>query len=366
MITGSKLVFSNVPACQLDPFLMAEGRISGEEGFVVISYPEGCHDLLFLRGKEIRIATHLRPEYRFPLQPDAVRDRYRRYRSDSRTVLSFYLSPSDSIRRFLSTFYYKSFLNIELDLLGRRQRQVLAAKTEGEQWLVELDRSPLARTSTASSLVPSIEIQEVRKREELQSLLTGMTSGRLILYDLERNLEMLRMKTQCATIHSPAGDGTSSASGEARGPAGSPVAGADREEDRRSSMAPPAPRIELAGPVRHPERGCERHFDILFRRFRKQASQLLGMKYHALEAKAEKEVQASEPGFRLERLSGESATLVLQVIQIIAKKAPILKRSHIRCMTITLVAEFYSAHYEVLEQNNVLTAVEDFYRKLKS
>ena len=151
MITGSQLVFSNVPACQLDPFLVSEGRVSGEEGFLVITYPEGCHDLLFLRGKEIRIATHLRPEYRFPLQPVAVRERYRRYRSDSRTLLSFYLSPSESIRRFLSTFYYKSFLNVELDLLGRKQRQELASRTEGGQWLVELDTSPLASPPAGAS-----------------------------------------------------------------------------------------------------------------------------------------------------------------------------------------------------------------------
>ena len=90
------------------------------------------------------------------------------------------------------------------------------------------------------------------------------------------------------------------------------------------------------------------------------------MKYHALEEKAEKKVQVSDPGFRLERLSGESASLVLQLMKTIVRKAPVLKRSQIRCMTITLVAEFYSTHYEVLERNNVLAAVEDFYRKLKS
>jgi len=201
MITGSELVFSNVPACQADPFLIAEGRSSGDEGYLVISYPEGCHDLLFLRGREVRIGAHLRREYRFPLQPDAVRERYGQYRSDKGTVLSFYLSPSDSIRRFLSTFYYTSSLNIELAVLGRKQRQELSARAQGEHWLVELDRFPPAGPLPISpSQRVTIEIQEVKKREELASLLSGMTSGRLILYNLERNLEMLRMKTQCAAL----------------------------------------------------------------------------------------------------------------------------------------------------------------------
>jgi hypothetical protein len=34
-------------------------------------------------------------------------------------------------------------------------------------------------------------------------------------------------------------------------------------------------------------------------------------------------------------------------------------------MTLTLVAEFYSAHHEVLEENNQLAAVEDLYKKLR-
>ena len=133
MIVGSELVFTRVPASELDPFLMVEGRTSGDEGYVVISYPEACHDILFLRGGEIRTGAHFRREYRFPLGQDAVRERYRRYRSDERTSVSFYLSTPDAIRRLVSTFYYKSFLNIDLGLLGRRQRAEVAACAEGEQ-----------------------------------------------------------------------------------------------------------------------------------------------------------------------------------------------------------------------------------------
>jgi hypothetical protein len=363
MIVGSELVFARVGASELDPFLLAEGRTSGEEGYLVLSYPEECHDLLFLRGKEIRIAAHLRREYRFPLQPAAVRERFRQYRSDERTSLSFYTSSADSIRRFLSTFYYKSFLNMEIGLLGRKQRGELASRVEGEQWLVELDRFPPADLlSGTSPPTPLIKVQEVRCREELRTLLTGMASGRLVLYDLERNLEMLRLKTQWAAPR-PAGDGSQPTS---RVEVENPPAEPSRTEPRKEESATtPFPRIELAGPVRHTGRGCERHFDILIRRFRKGASHILGMKYHALEERAEKEVQAREPDFQLNRLSGETAHLVLQVMQIIAKKAALFKRSQIRCMTLTLVAEFYSAHYEALEQNNVLAAVEEFYRELR-
>jgi hypothetical protein len=367
MIKGSELVFCSVPASQLDPFLIAEGRSSGEEGYVVISYPEKCHDLLFLRGREIRIGAHLRREYRFPLRADAVRERYRQYRTDARTSLSFYLSSSDSIRRFLSTFYYKSFLNVELGLLAKKQRGELARRTDGEQWLVELDRFPPADLSPERSPPPPlIQVQEVSDKEELHSLLTAMTSGRLVLYDLDRNLEMLRMKTRW-TLSSPSGGtGQRSSSVEAESSSPGPLQEEPRVNTPEASASPPEPRIQLAGPVRHPAKGCGRHFDILFRRFRRGASQLLGMKYHALEERAEKEVQATEPGFHLNRLSKESAPLVLQVMQIIAGKAPLLKRSEIRCMTLTLVAEFYSAHHEVLEENNQLVAVEDFYRRLKS
>ena len=357
MLSESQLVFGQVPASQLDPFLLAEGRNSDEEGYVVILYPERSCDLLFLKGEEIRLAAHLTDDYRFAVQQAAVQARFRQYRSDSRSLLWFFLAPAESIRRFSSTLFYTPFLNVQLESLGRRQRHELLMNIKRKQCLVEL--------ADFNGFIPTIELQAVETNEELQSLAPRLTEGRLMLYDLERNVEMLRMKSQCAVVR-PGGE-----SGE--------VAGSGPVHSSPEVVVPPqdpnhvpsptghAVRtpIELAGPVKHPEKGCLRHFEVLFRRFRKQAAQLLGMRYHSLEAKAEKHVRASHPEFHLERLSEKSAPLVLQVMEFVTRKAPVFKRSHLKCMTITLVAEFYSAHYDTLERNKCLDGMEDFYTRLK-
>ena len=103
MITGATSVLGPVPACHVDPFLLAQGQPPETYGYISILYPGQWCDILFFRGQTIRYAGRLREHHRFLTREAIVRESFLAYRADASTAVSLFTAHASAVRAFLSS-----------------------------------------------------------------------------------------------------------------------------------------------------------------------------------------------------------------------------------------------------------------------
>jgi len=339
MITGATAVLGPVPACHVDPFLLAQGQTPETYGYISIIYPGEFCDILFFRGQTIRYAGRLREHHRFLSREGVVRETYRAYRSDPSTGVSLFTAEAEAVRAFLSTFYYTPFLKTDLRLMSRKQRARVFAALRVRRCLVE-------RALFAAG-IPLVDLQICEAAEGLPHPPFTLAQGMLSLYDIEQNQEMLREMRHAAVF--------------TREP--------PPEEARRDSR-PLEPPVRIpqahAQPPPPAQLSAAQLFGGLLRSFRKAATSILGRPYQELEERAEREVRLEDPEFRLDSLNDQSAIRVLEVILFVVEHAGVLRRAVVRFSAATLVSEFYSASHEKLKALELVEKVEECYKRLNA
>ena len=337
MITGARAVLGPVPACHVDPFLLAQGQTPETYGYIAIVYPGPWCDVLFFRGQTIRYAGRLRQHHRFLTREGVVRETYLAYRSDPSTAVWLYTAQAEPVRAFLSTFYYVPLLKMDLQLMSRKQRARLFGALRIPRCLIE--------RALLQAEPPLVDLQICEAAEGLPRPPFSLSHGILSLYDIDRNQEMMReMRHAAASGREPP------AEEEKRGPAeAGPV---------HPPPVPPAPVHE------HPSRVAL--FGALLRSFRKAATQILGRPYQELEEKAEREIRLEDPEFRADALGEGNAEKVLEIIRFVVDHAGMLRRAVVRFSAATLVAEFYSANHEKLKSLGLVETVEECYKHLNA
>jgi hypothetical protein len=104
----------------------------------------------------------------------------------------------------------------------------------------------------------------------------------------------------------------------------------------------------------------------LFRDFKKQAVDVLGLRLEPLVHAAVHNAHLVNPDFDSEGLQDQTAIAVLQVMEGVMKESPLLKRSKLKALILTLVADLYQKHYESLDrQAGAIDEVESLYARLK-
>jgi len=68
-------------------------------------------------------------------------------------------------------------------------------------------------------------------------------------------------------------------------------------------------------------------------------------------AQAESQVKISYPEFNISALTETEAVHVLDVVEYVSKKVPLLKRSHVRNAVLSLIADVYNKQYELSRAN---------------
>jgi hypothetical protein len=106
-------------------------------------------------------------------------------------------------------------------------------------------------------------------------------------------------------------------------------------------------------------------FERMFRSFRQQMFDCYGDRSEAVIAEAERKVRFLTPEFDLRFLNNETAIVMLDLVETIVDDAPFFKRSRLRDAALTLVADLYNKHYELLENHRAIERVEQCYFRLK-
>ena len=339
MITGATSVLGPVPACHVDPFLLAQGQPPETYGYISILYPGQWCDILFFRGQTIRYAGRLREHHRFLTREAIVRESFRAYRADASTAVSLFTAHATAVRAFLWTFYYTPFLKTDLHLMSRVQRTKVFGALRVPRCLVE--RALFAEPA------PLVDLQICEATDGLERPPFTLVQGVLSLYDIDRNQEMLREMHHAAAF--------------SREP--------PAEEEKNLSPKEPAPEPKIPHlpcppPPPAPGATSAELFVPLLRSFRKAATAILGRPYQELEERAVREIRLEDPEFRTDALSEQNAVRVLEIIIYVAEHAGLLRRSVVRFSGATLVSEFYAASHEKLKTLGLLEKVEECYKRL--
>jgi hypothetical protein len=357
MINGALEIIRGVSSSHIDPLLLPESHGDGSVGYIIVAYQDDTDslDMLFLKGKAITQCARISRDIRIIQSVESVRGRLRA--GQGRALVYLFQATEPALDRFARTFQFEPCLKMQIDLLTRRQRGTLVRAAGCRKGLLELDRF--------TGVLPSIELYDFETPEQLMVLESRMKRGRLILYDLERNRDLFmgepaRVEREPSRPPAPPLPSTPAPPVTTRPdplpPAGDP---ADLLAPRGVRKPPPERRQEPRDQELVPL------FEKMFRSFRREAFECFGGRLESALHSAENEVQLLNPEFDMTSLSHESAPVVLDLIETMVRQAPILKRSRLKSTALTLVADLYSRHYDIIDRNGAVDRVEQSYYRLK-
>jgi hypothetical protein len=202
MINGATEIIAGVPGKHLDPLLLAQSQTTDSINLMVIAYEipnplvkEKFFDLLFLRGSRIFDCARMNQDLRFRLQVEKVISTFKQRSGDDGTRIHLYKSSQDSMEQFRSTFYYEPCLKIQLESLTKKSVQKLFAKTVCRHGIIECN--------DFSQTIPKIVLQEIHSCQELICYVPSSMKGRLLLYDIDKNNELIQERYDSTTNELP-------------------------------------------------------------------------------------------------------------------------------------------------------------------
>jgi hypothetical protein len=202
MINGATEIIAGVPGKHLDPLLLAQSQTTDSINLMVIAYEipnplvkERFFDLLFLRGSNIFDCARMNQDLRFRLQVEKVITTFKSRSGDEGTRIHLYKSLQDSMEQFRSTLYYEPCLKIQLESLTKKSVQKLLSNSTCRHGIIECN--------DFSQNIPTIALQEIRSSQELISYIPATMKGRLLLYDIDKNNELIQERYDSAPNELP-------------------------------------------------------------------------------------------------------------------------------------------------------------------
>ena len=410
MINGAEEIISGVPGKHLDPLLLAQSQTTDSINLMVIAYDikERFFDLLFLRGSKIYDCARMNQDIRFRLQVEKIISMFKSRSIDEGTCIHFYKASQDQIEQFRSTFYYEPCLKIQLESLTKKNIQKLLSGSTCRNGIIECN--------DFSQSIPKIDLTTIHSNQEILSFVPSSMKGRLLLYDIDKNNELIQERYDTSVNELPL-----SSSSKPKETFIIKRSGEDGEQNQQSAMLNEANQfselikqilekpqekqndnLELDFPAvviksvnepketeeqplpKRPVRRVVRKqseepveakkdsqpeivvlFERIFRSFRRVVYECLGEKGETLVAQAESQARLLHSDFSLSALTETNAIVILDVVETVTKNVPLLKRSRVRNAVTILVADAYNKQYELLEKAKVLDRFEQFYYELK-
>jgi len=200
MINDAIQIIGGVPGQNLDPLLLAKSQAKDSTGFIMVAYDisteevpqEGetmapgrkFYDLLFFKGATIYECARLNQDLRFTVNGDTALQTFERRRDNPSTSVFLFQAPAELILRFRSTFYYEPCLKVQIESLSKKQIAMLLRTSRCRHGILECNEF--------TNNFPAIHLTEIRSEEELLGFSPTLKHGRLLLYDIDKNREIIR------------------------------------------------------------------------------------------------------------------------------------------------------------------------------
>ena len=197
MIDGAKKVHSTTPGQNIDPISLVSAQRPAVKGFVVVSYiagrteagedgerPSRFYDLFFYGSSVLEHFARLTPDFRGLMDLRVGLQTFSVRRWDTGTQLRLYTAGDESLKRFMTTFVSEPSIRVELDRIDRESIPSLLLLSGCRKGIVEC--------TDFSSAWPEIRLAEFSSNGQLCRLAPEACHGRLLVYDIEKNLEIYR------------------------------------------------------------------------------------------------------------------------------------------------------------------------------
>lgn len=192
MINGADMVLGDISSANLDPFLLIKSQRDQLHGFVAITHvvrgdqQSAFYDLLFFRGNSILDSARINQDLRFHCRLDLITDTFSKARDANACSLYLFTADEPTIARFRSTFYYEPCLKVHLQSLGRKQIASLLATSRCRNGIIECNQF--------TDKQPRIQLVNVHSELDLLEFVPMFKGGRLLLYDIEKNREIIQTR----------------------------------------------------------------------------------------------------------------------------------------------------------------------------
>src|ERR1051326_4140878 len=219
MINEAIPIIQNVPGQNLHPVLLAKSQAKEATGFIMVAYDfpandlpqqgecvirgRKFYDLFFFEGVTIYECARLNQDLRFILNENTALQTFDAHKNDSLTSVSLFQSPAIHILRFRSTFYYEPCLKVQIGTLSKNQIATLLRSSRCRHGIIECNEF--------AGGVPAIHLSEIRSEEELAGYRATLKHGRMLLYDIDKNMEIIQERyfnsVTAQRLDPPAGTG---------------------------------------------------------------------------------------------------------------------------------------------------------------
>jgi hypothetical protein len=166
----------------IDPILLAQSQDGDAVGYILVAHevPRRTFDLLFIHGPMVVECARMTPDSRFPIDVDTVRATFLEHRHSS--TVHLFLCTAHEIERFMLTLHSEPCLKVHVNAISRRQIRSLIKATGCRNGILERNIFQIQP--------PRVELVEIDPQGSLPQFKTGLKTGRLLLYDLEKTGEL--------------------------------------------------------------------------------------------------------------------------------------------------------------------------------
>ena len=212
MINGALQIIGDVPGKHLDPLLLAQSQWNDSLGFMMIAYSKPSpnqdttaspfYDLFFLRGSHIYECARMNCDLRFQLHLEVALQTFKQSGREDSTRVYLFAAAGEIVDRFRSTFIYEPCLKVQLEGLSKKQIHALLTGTKCKKGIIECNEF--------IQILPSLDLKDVASIDDLAQYSPPFKHGRILLYDIEKNKELIEVRHASQTSRStPGSDQTS-------------------------------------------------------------------------------------------------------------------------------------------------------------
>ncbi len=195
MIDSAVKILGPVPAANIDPLLIIQSQTPDVSGYVMISYLQDSqnhfYDILMFQSNEILGSFRMTPDLRFALDVAAILLMFRTHKTDNHVWVTLYNVPMEQLAKFRDTFHYTPSLKLKPD--GLTRKQIVSAMDA-----VDFGSAYLELDDFSSAAEPVITVLDVNHNtSSISTVFARFTnaqlrsSNRLLLYDIDKNREVL-------------------------------------------------------------------------------------------------------------------------------------------------------------------------------
>ncbi len=193
MLVGAQQIITGVSGLHLDPSYMIRSQKKEVHGYIMVAYQtrssaedhpsQRFFDVLLFHGSDIIDSARMNQDLRFHIHHDDVFRTFEGQGSNDETTISLFQLSPDLLQLFRSTIYFEPSLKTQLKGLPKKQLHRLLRDTSCRRGIIEC--------SDLTSEAPQISLLPVSTPEDLTQYHPPFRNGRLLLYDTERNQQLV-------------------------------------------------------------------------------------------------------------------------------------------------------------------------------